>query len=39
MTIRIPETLLDKSYKIYMTNYSTQVASLYVAESLGQIPA
>ena len=38
MTIRIPETLLDKSYKIYMTNYSTQVASLYVAESLGQIP-
>lgn len=38
MTIRIPETPLDKSYKIYMTNYSTQVASLYVAESLGQIP-
>ena len=37
MTIRIPETLLDKDYKIYMTNYSTQVTSLYVAESLGQI--
>lgn len=34
MTIRIPETLLDKSYKIYMTNYSTEVASLYVAETL-----
>lgn len=38
MIIRIPETLLDKSYKIYMTNYSTEVASLYVAETLGQIP-
>ena len=38
ITIRIPETLLDKSYKIYMTNYSTEVSTLYVAESLGQIP-
>ena len=39
MTIRVPGTLLDKDYKIYMTNYSTEVASLFVAESLWQIPA
>ena len=38
MTIRVPGTLLDKDYKIYMTNYSTEVASLFVAETLGQIP-
>ena len=39
MTIRVPGTLLDKSYKIYMTNYSTEVSTLYVAETLGQIPS
>ena len=38
MTIRVPGTLLDKSYKIYMTNYSTEVSTLYVAETLEQIP-
>ena len=39
VTIRVPQTLLDINYKIYVTNYSTAVDSIYLAESFGQIPA
>ena len=38
VTIRVPQTLLDINYKIYVTNYSTAVDSIYLAESFGQIP-
>ena len=38
VSIQIPNTTTTLNYKIYMTNYPTEVGSIYVAENFTQIP-